>query len=264
MTYLTSKDFDNSKIDFQENFIYLKDKKLKYLTSPVLNKFNFIHAFFTKGSSRIDHKFLIKNLKSINNHNCFINQIHSNRISLGSESIKKNINADGLICDRSGQNLWIYTADCMPILMADKLSKRVASLHCGRLGLEIKIIKKSINRLSKLGLNRKNLLVAIGPSISKYNYIFDSKSFLEFHYKAKVSNFPDPIITSEKNQLKIKNNQEFIPLDLRKYAYFQLVNEDIPPHNIDISSKCTYEFHEEFHSWKRSKTKNRQWSVICS
>ena len=46
--------------------------------------------------------------------------------------------ADGLIGNKCNQNLWIYTADCMPIFFADKRTRKVAALHCGRKGLEKK------------------------------------------------------------------------------------------------------------------------------
>ena len=76
------------------------------------------------------------------NKNCFLNQKHGNHIVFGStiqEGIK--VEADGMVCNTHNQNLWIYTADCMPILFADKKKRCVAAIHCGRVGLEIKIIK---------------------------------------------------------------------------------------------------------------------------
>ncbi len=78
-----------------------------------------------------------------------------------------NVNADGLISDKCNQNLWVYTADCIPILFADKRTRKVAALHCGRKGLEKKIIKNLVEIFDNLGTSRDNLLVAIGPSISK-------------------------------------------------------------------------------------------------
>jgi len=43
--------------------------------------------------------------------------------------------ADGLVGNKFNQNLWVYTADCMPIFFADKRTINVATLHCGRNGL---------------------------------------------------------------------------------------------------------------------------------
>ena len=76
--------------------------------------------------------------------NCVSNQIHSNLIVFGSHSQKGNKTvADGLFGNKSNQNLWVYTADCMPLFFADKKTRNVAALHCGRKGLEKKNYKKS-------------------------------------------------------------------------------------------------------------------------
>ena len=54
-----------------------------------------------------------------------------------SEKVIKT-DADGLVSNKCNQNLWVYTADCMPIFFADKITRNVATLHCGRKGLEKK------------------------------------------------------------------------------------------------------------------------------
>ena len=104
---------------FQENELLIKDKYFKYYLSPILVKNNFKHGFFTKTSSEIKLSLLSKHLNK-NNSNCVLNQIHSNKIVFGSKTqSNERVNADGLFNDKHNQNLWIYTADCMPILFAD-------------------------------------------------------------------------------------------------------------------------------------------------
>ena len=172
-----------------------------------------------------------------------------------------------MICNKFNQNLWIYTADCMPILFADKRKRVVAAIHCGRKGLEKRIIKNLIKVFDKIGSFRGDLLVAIGPSISKSNYLIDKKTLQEFYKKVENNGITN---TSKKKEnifnlrnLIISKKQDLIQLDLRKYAHIQLLNENIPNSNIDISSLCTYDSNNEFHSWRRSKTSSRQWNFIC-
>ena len=62
----------------------------------------------------------------------------------------------------------------------------------------------------------------------------------------------------------LNKNQFLIPLDLKKYAHIQLLNENITSKNIDISNLCTYESNHNFHSWRKSKTYSRQWNFISS
>ena len=54
---------------------------------------------------------------------------------------------------------------------------------------------------------------------------------------------------------KLINTEEggFMQVDLRKYAQKQLLSENIPKINIDVSNLCTFESKNEFHSWRRAK-----------
>ena len=100
----------------------------------------------------------------------------------GSQSQKgTKTDADGLVGNKCNQNLWVYTADCMPIFFADKRTRNVAALHCGRKGLEKKIITNLVKIFDNLGTFRDDLLVAIGPSISKEHYLVDEKTQKEFY-----------------------------------------------------------------------------------
>ena len=262
MNYYLTQNYLKSRIKFQKKFTFLNDIKINYYLSPLLKRNNFIHAFFTKESSKIDiNSHGEKLIKNINN-NCVLKQIHSNKIAFTSELNSQSIvNADGLICDNKNQNLWIYTADCMPILFADKSQRIIAAIHCGRKGLEKNIISNTIKSLEIKRSLRKDILVAIGPSISGDNYLLDKKTFYKFF---SVNNGFLSKSNENINKLNDLNDDESIPLDLKKYAYLQLLMEDIDPNNIDISYKCTYSLPNEFHSWRRSKNDKRQWSVICS
>jgi len=201
--------------------------------------------------------------------NCVSNQIHSNVIIFGSHSQEgSKTYADGLVSNECNQNLWVYTADCMPIFFADKRTRNVAALHCGRKGLEKKIIKNLIKVFCNLGTTRDDLIVAIGPSISKEHYLVDNLTLKNFYRKAENKKITVNLTTTEKdlcfsnsNHLK---NQNLNQLDLKRSAYRQLLNEKIPNTNIEISNLCTYKFKNEFNSWRRNKTISRQWNFICS
>ena len=104
----------------------------------------------------------------------------------GSHSHKgTKTDADGLVGNKCSQNLWVYTADCMPIFFADRRTRNVAALHCGRKGLEKKIIKNLVKIFDNFGTFRDDLLVAIGPAISKEHYLVDKMTLKEFYRKAE-------------------------------------------------------------------------------
>ena len=256
------------EIYFSKAEFFIQNKKFEYYSSPILSQYNFKHAYFTNSTCE---KFLplLGNYFNENYINCVSNQIHSNVIVFGSHSQEWNkTNADGLVGNKWNQNLWIYTADCMPIFFADKRTRNVAALHCGRKGLEKKIIKNLVKIFDNLGTSRDDLLVAIGPSISAEHYLVDKITLKEFYRKAEKEKITDNLNKTEKdlcfnnsNYLKEHNLNK---LDLKRAAYRQLLNENIPNTNIDISNLCTYKLKNEFNSWRRSKTISRQWNLICS
>jgi len=182
------------------------------------------------------------------------------------EGIKTD--ADGLVGNKWNKNLWVYTADCMPIFFADKRTRNVATLHCGRKGLEKKIIKNLVKIFDNFGTSRDNLLVAIGPSISKEQYLVDKITLKEFYRKAENKNITINLTKTEKDHYLSDSNhskeQNLNQLDLKRFAYRQLLKENIPDKNIEISNLCTYKLKNEFNSWRRSKTISRQWNFISS
>jgi len=247
--------------------IFIQNKKFEYYSSPILSQHNFKHAYFTKSSSE---KFLqlLGNHFNENYINCVSNQIHSNVIVFGSNSQEGGkTDADGLFGNKFNQNLWVYTADCMPIFFADKRTRNVAALHCGRKGLEKKIIKNLVEIFDNFGTSRDDLLVAIGPAISKEHYLVDKMTLKEFYVKAGNKKMMMNFNKTEKDLCFSDSNHFKEPylhqLDLKGAAYRQLINENIPNTNIDISNLCTYELKNEFNSWRRSKTISRQWNFIC-
>ena len=90
----------------------------------------------------------------------------------------------------------------------------------------------------------------------------------EFYRKAENKKITDKL-TKTKNNHCFSDSTHFRErnlnqLDLKRSAYGQLLNENIPHANINISNLCTYKFNNEFNSWRGSKTISRQWNLICS
>ena len=254
-----------SKTEFFKQKSKSSVKEFSYYVSPLLKNFKFNHGFLTKESSHIDLDSLAFSLKKNNNENYFLNQIHSSFIVFPLDLNKRpKAKADGILSDKLNQNLWIYSADCMPILFADKLSRRVGIIHCGRAGLEKKIITNFVKNITKLGSRREDLLVAIGPSISGANYALDQVTFKQFLQRYYSQDSNNSIIENNKNLIDNSNYKELNLLDIKEYAFDQLIKEEILESNIEISHICTYENFKEFYSWRRNKTKYRQWSFISS
>ena len=102
---------------------------------------------------------------------------------------------------------------------------------------------------------------------TKKNYLVDKKFFKEFYKNIEHKK----LISFNRKNENLLNLRNFLPnkklglieLDLKKVAYLQILNENIPSNNIEISNLCTYESDNEFYSWRKNKTTSRQWNFIC-
>ena len=81
-----------------------------------------------------------------------------------------NYYADAIITNQRNLPIAVLTADCVPILLYDKEKDIIAAIHAGWRGAYKGIIKNVVKFMIKKGCKSKNILAAIGPSISSSNY----------------------------------------------------------------------------------------------
>ncbi len=74
--------------------------------------------------------------------------------------------ADGLITEQAEQAVWVASADCTPVLIADSTSGQVAAVHAGWRGTAAKIVPSAIARFQSQGSKIQDLRVALGPAIA--------------------------------------------------------------------------------------------------
>ena len=72
---------------------------------------------------------------------------------------------DGLVTAQAGLGLCCFTADCVPILLADPVHKVVGAVHSGWRGTIGKIGANAVEKMVALGASRETIYAAIGPSI---------------------------------------------------------------------------------------------------
>lgn len=79
--------------------------------------------------------------------------------------------ADGIITAEPGVLLGIQTADCIPVLLADRRRRAVAALHAGWRGTLKRIVEVGVRRMRKeYGSQPEDLVAAIGPGIGQCCY----------------------------------------------------------------------------------------------
>jgi len=78
---------------------------------------------------------------------------------------------DGLMTDEPGLLIGIRTADCIPILVADRKRHAVAAFHAGWRGTVQRIVESGIGRMRlQFGSRPEDLVAAIGPGIGPCCY----------------------------------------------------------------------------------------------
>src|SRR5271157_3345450 len=89
--------------------------------------------------------------------------------------------ADGMITDEPGMLLAIQTADCIPVLVADRKERAVAGFHAGWRGTLKRIVENGVGRMRlAFGSRPEDLVAAIGPGIGACCYSVGDEVLEEF------------------------------------------------------------------------------------
>jgi len=246
-------------------------KDIKFFQSDLLRENNFIHAFFTKRSKNNKPIELQKQLNLVSNIH-YAKQVHSDKIIQVNNTLNLTPKiADSLITKEHFQSLWIYTADCIPILIADIKTRNIAACHSGLKGIKKQIISKTLKRLEGIGSKKNNLIFAMGPSIKGDKYQIEKEDVKDLILQITGGTYMEKNLYINKNKeeemiplFKKDSNPNKILIDIQAAAIFQLLKEGIKQHQININRICTYSNPKLFNSYRRDKTNSRQWSCIYS
>jgi YfiH family protein len=103
-----------------------------------------------------------------------VRQIHSNMQVLSGvqdAARERPWKADGQMTDEAGMLLGVQTADCIPVLVADRKRRAVAAFHAGWRGTVKRIVESGIGRMRlEFGSRPEDLVAAIGPGIGACCY----------------------------------------------------------------------------------------------
>ena len=83
--------------------------------------------------------------------------------------------ADALVTDRPGLVLGILTADCAPVLLADRAAGVVGAAHAGWKGALAGVTDAVIAAMVALGADATRIAAAIGPCIARASYEVDDE-----------------------------------------------------------------------------------------
>ena len=174
-----------------------------------------------------------------------VTQIHSNNIVyydqksvIGSQKI-----ADGIITTKRKLVIAIKTADCVPVLIYNKLGNIIANLHCGWKGIKLGIVTKAINKMKNVTGN-SNFYAIIGPAIQKKSYQVDNKFKQEF------------IDTDSNSKAFFFTSEKKIYFDLPGY-----IVRILEKNNVEVTTRHeenTYEMHNIYPSYRKAYHLNQE------
>ena len=244
--------------------------------SKELNKFsNIKHCFFSKNGgvsknfysslncglgSKDKKENVLNNLSivskkiGVDKNNLYtMKQTHSNKVATINRSNQdiKRVNADAMITNIKNISISVLTADCVPILVYEKINHIVACIHAGWKGALNGIVENTFNQVMNMNKNN-NFYVVVGPCIGLKNYEVGKE-------------FYDELVRENKSNEKFfspnKDNKFFF--DLRKYVNFKISKFDVKYlENIDLD---TYAEKENFFSFRRSvKLKEKDYGRCIS
>ncbi|HIK30387.1 MAG TPA: peptidoglycan editing factor PgeF [Oscillatoriales cyanobacterium M59_W2019_021] len=202
-------------------------------------------------------------------------QVHGNAIvdteSIAplSPSVSEYHPADGLLARQSQQAVWVCSADCTPVLIADDRTGHVAAVHSGWRGTAAKIVPQAIAQLQAQGSQIGDLRVALGPAIAGEVYQVSSEvavrvgaTILEAEDDAQTC--LDRLEALPNSPLQRDEEPDRVRLDIRACIALQLDRLGLSAQQIAIAPYCTYQDPDNFFSYRRTGQKNVQWSGIVS
>ncbi|MEW4449613.1 peptidoglycan editing factor PgeF [Qipengyuania sp. JC766] len=103
-------------------------------------------------------------------------QVHSPDVAIVRQSYEgsERPRVDALVTDRPGLLLGILTADCAPVLFADREAGVVAAAHAGWRGAFGGVLANTLDAMETLGAKRSRVAAVIGPAIAQRSYEVDS------------------------------------------------------------------------------------------
>jgi len=211
-----------------------------------------------------------------------LRQIHSDIVqvvnSANSEPFGDALKGDAVITDEPGLLLVVQTADCVPILLADKKRRAIAAIHGGWRGTLQRIAEKALGRMQmEFGTNPKDVIAALGPGIAQCCFEVGPEVVAEFAAKfpeasewfkgpfdslARGDNDPNwlPWLTMRPPGHQLPEPRAHLDLIAANRAI--LINAGMLPRNISSSGFCTACRTDLFFSYRRERITGRMIAAI--
>ena len=178
-------------------------------------------------------------------HLVTLHQVHSADVAVLTGPIPSGTKkADAMVTATPGIALGILSADCQPVLFADPEAGVVGAAHAGWKGALLGVLGATVEAMTDLGADRKNITAVIGPTISQRAYEVGPE-------------FLDSFLTVDASYSRFFANGEGgrYQFDLPAFGLDQLLKAGI--RQATWSGHCTYSDADRFYSYRRG-THNKE------
>ena len=226
------------KEDFKEKndfLIYNLDKvNIVFSTAKEDRSFNRHKDYGIENLNSIAKDF---NLKSVE----YLNQVHSDKVYIYNKFNNdiKDEEGDALITKEENIAIGVFTADCVPIIIADVKNNVIASIHSGWRGTFNSIVLRTLEKMvSEFNIDVNETKIFIGPHIRQCCYEVSEELKESFIEKTSI----DKDIIFKGRNLSM---EECILKDVRSFG----IKED----NIYSLKLCTHcEENIKLYSYRKS------------
>jgi YfiH family protein len=158
-----------------------------------------------------------------------LRQIHSAVVLVSAQTGVAG-EGDALVTNVPGVPVSVRTADCYPVLLADRKSQAVAAIHAGWRGTAAQIAQAALRAMSEsFGTRPADVIAAVGPGIGGCCYEVGLEVAQQFGL------------------------QQAGCIDLAAANRNQLIAAGVPAASIDVTGGCTRCDARLFHSFRRDR-----------
>ena len=152
---------------------------------------------------------------------------------------ERSRNGDGLVTNQNDVAVAVRVADCVPLLIADRVTGAVGAVHAGWRGTAARVAPTAVSAMARaFGTRPSDLLVAIGPNIGACCYEVGSELVDAFaaagHERHLIDRWfvvkPPPRGSHERSRLH---------LDVGGANRDQLILAGVPEDQVFMSGLCT-------------------------
>lgn len=194
------------------------------------------HGFLDAGASDAEAYALVPHSAGP----VFVKQVHSARVETVSGPFAGDRpEADALVTATPGLALAIRTADCAPVLLADRTAGVVGAAHAGWRGAFSGVLEATVAAMQALGADPASIVAAIGPTIAQTSYEVD-----EAFHRRLLEHDPD-------NAALFRPGREgHWQFDLPSYVKRRLLATGVA--QVEDLALDTYPDPARFHSFRRA------------